>query len=212
MIIFDLTFMVDEETDNGAISVESPAEISSSADYSGQDDVVPNLSRPHSRSSSAATSDAIPLPSSHVHRTQSELQFDEDKEVAEQRDSTMFYRLVNGIRERNGGDTVDDDAVSHSERCLRNIIHTRLSNVQARSVDAHHSHLQRQWLGAVDRARTQISTISEASPECADDWSISGFNEQQKPLDQPPPPQAVQLRSAGGPIADPEDEIFALDP
>jgi hypothetical protein len=45
-------------------------------------------------------SKSIPLPSSHVHRTQSELQLCEDMETAERRDLNMFYRLVNGIRDR----------------------------------------------------------------------------------------------------------------
>ncbi|KAG7363493.1 hypothetical protein IV203_026854 [Nitzschia inconspicua] len=45
-------------------------------------------------------SESIPLPSSHVHRTHSEVQLCEDMETAERRDLNMFYRLVNGIRER----------------------------------------------------------------------------------------------------------------
>jgi hypothetical protein len=45
-------------------------------------------------------SQSIPLPSTHVHRTQSEVQLSEDMETAERRDLNMFYRLVNGIRER----------------------------------------------------------------------------------------------------------------
>jgi hypothetical protein len=45
-------------------------------------------------------SQSIPLPASHLHRTQSELQLSEDMEAAERRDLNMFYRLVNGIRER----------------------------------------------------------------------------------------------------------------
>jgi hypothetical protein len=42
----------------------------------------------------------IPLPSSHVVRTQSELQLSLDEAAAEQRDATMFYRVLNGLRER----------------------------------------------------------------------------------------------------------------
>jgi hypothetical protein len=45
-------------------------------------------------------SQSMPFPSTHVHRTQSEIQLCEDEEMAERRDLTMFYRLVNGIRER----------------------------------------------------------------------------------------------------------------
>eukprot|EP00529_Nitzschia_sp_RCC80_P031765 CAMPEP_0113494050 /NCGR_PEP_ID=MMETSP0014_2-20120614/28909_1 /TAXON_ID=2857 /ORGANISM="Nitzschia sp." /LENGTH=362 /DNA_ID=CAMNT_0000387935 /DNA_START=534 /DNA_END=1622 /DNA_ORIENTATION=+ /assembly_acc=CAM_ASM_000159 len=50
--------------------------------------------------SGRAMSQSMPFPSSHVHRTASEVQLCEDEEMAERRDLTMFYRLVNGIRER----------------------------------------------------------------------------------------------------------------
>lgn len=43
---------------------------------------------------------AIPLPESHIHRTDSELQLHEDMAVAEYRDRCMFNRLVSGIRHR----------------------------------------------------------------------------------------------------------------
>lgn len=42
----------------------------------------------------------IPLPSSHIHRTKSELQLDEDMHAAEFRDRCMFQRLVTGIQSR----------------------------------------------------------------------------------------------------------------
>lgn len=53
-------------------------------------------------SSGASTprSSSIPLPSTHVPRTESELQLSHDQAAAEQRDLHMFYRLVNGIRNR----------------------------------------------------------------------------------------------------------------
>lgn len=53
------------------------------------------------RTSSPAHSPNIPLPTSHVHRTQSEIQLSIDEAAAEQRDFHMFYRLVNGIRQRH---------------------------------------------------------------------------------------------------------------
>jgi len=42
----------------------------------------------------------IPLPRSHIRKTQSELQLCEDMELAEYRELSMFYRVVNGIRQR----------------------------------------------------------------------------------------------------------------
>eukprot|EP00568_Trieres_chinensis_P017667 CAMPEP_0183328092 /NCGR_PEP_ID=MMETSP0160_2-20130417/84107_1 /TAXON_ID=2839 ORGANISM="Odontella Sinensis, Strain Grunow 1884" /NCGR_SAMPLE_ID=MMETSP0160_2 /ASSEMBLY_ACC=CAM_ASM_000250 /LENGTH=255 /DNA_ID=CAMNT_0025496249 /DNA_START=41 /DNA_END=809 /DNA_ORIENTATION=- len=60
------------------------------------------LRRPASRVAPAPLHQpkAIPLPSTHVHRTKSELQLDEDQHAAEWRDRCMFQRLVVGIRER----------------------------------------------------------------------------------------------------------------
>jgi hypothetical protein len=49
-------------------------------------------------------SQSIPLPDSHIRRTQSELQLIEDKVVAEFRDLCMFYRVV--IRECQDSDEV----------------------------------------------------------------------------------------------------------
>lgn len=47
-----------------------------------------------------ARSRTIPLPSTHIARTQSELQLSEDMAAAEWKDMCMFYRVVGGIRER----------------------------------------------------------------------------------------------------------------
>jgi len=45
-------------------------------------------------------SSSIPLPRSHVPRTESEVQLSNDQAAAEQREIHMFYRLVQGIRNR----------------------------------------------------------------------------------------------------------------
>ena len=50
--------------------------------------------------SSKGASAAIPLPSTHIPRTKSELQLTEDTAAAEWADMCMFHRLVTGIRER----------------------------------------------------------------------------------------------------------------
>lgn len=52
------------------------------------------------QSSSPPPSLAIPLPASHIQRTESELQLSEDMAAAEYRDYCMFNRLVSGIRQR----------------------------------------------------------------------------------------------------------------
>jgi len=85
----------------------------------------------------------IPLPMSHMHRTQSEVQLCEDMETAEQRDLNMFYRLVNGIRDRQMDLVRENEssaaaaafydpehALTEAERSLAHIIHTRNGPVE----------------------------------------------------------------------------------
>jgi len=105
---------------------------SSSMDYSNiiQDDIGPIENNRRSRN--------IPLPLSHMQRTQSEAQLCEDMETAEQRDLNMFYRLVNGIRERQMNLVRENEsstaaaafydpahALTEAEQSLAHIIHTR---------------------------------------------------------------------------------------
>lgn len=82
-----------------------------------------------------------------MQRTQSEVQLCEDMETAEQRDLNMFYRLVNGIRDRqmnlvrenessNAAAAFYDPAhdLTEAERSLAHIIHTRNAPVDRKSV------------------------------------------------------------------------------
>jgi hypothetical protein len=48
-----------------------------------------------------AISNNIPLPSSYVSRTESEVQLAMDVAAAERRDERMFHRLINGIQDRH---------------------------------------------------------------------------------------------------------------
>lgn len=68
--------------------------------------------------SSSRRSESIPLPSSHVHRTHSEVQLCEDMESAELRDLNMFYRLVNGIRDRQMSLAADHSGNNNSSSLL----------------------------------------------------------------------------------------------
>lgn len=92
----------------------------------------------NNRTHDGRKSQNIPLPESHVHRTQSEVQLCQDMESAEQRDLNMFYRLVNGIRDRqmhlvrdnessNAAAAYYDPAhgLTEAEQSLAHIIHTR---------------------------------------------------------------------------------------
>lgn len=81
-----------------------------------------------------------------MQRTQSEVQLCEDMETAEQRDLNMFYRLVNGIRERQMNLVLENEssiaaaafynpahALTESERSLAHIIHTRNAPVEKKN-------------------------------------------------------------------------------
>jgi len=89
----------------------------------------------------------IPLPLSHKHRTQSEVQLCEDMETAEQRDLNMFCRLVNGIRERQMNLVRENESstaaaafydpahgLTEAERSLAHIVHTRNAPVDKKYV------------------------------------------------------------------------------
>jgi hypothetical protein len=95
---------------------------------------------------------SIPLPASHVHRTQSELQLSRDEEEAELRDLNMFYRLVNGVRERQR---------SFGPPKAAGFAPTRMSKVDE-SID----------LSPVQR--NAIQSLSEGRGT-NDGWSITGF-------------------------------------
>ena len=89
---------------------------------------------------------AMSLPSSHVLRTRSELQFCEDIAAAEWRDNCMFNRLVNGIKEKqikrsqrrnrpnlpsaNASFDLGGKSDARVERCLMNIVRHRHEDLQ----------------------------------------------------------------------------------
>lgn len=58
----------------------------------------------------------IPLPSSHIHRTRSELQLETDQSIAELRESAMFRRLAIGMAENRKG----LDLIFHNQRASSN--------------------------------------------------------------------------------------------
>ena len=157
--------------------------------------------------SSSSRSSSIPLPSSHVARTQSELQLSLDQEAAEQRDANMFYRLVNGIRDRQdmvlrarGGEehVVLQQQEQQSEKSIARIIHTRLSKVDpdprlhtssSSSVPQHGGGVAEtptdgRLLGPMmmtSCCNSSSGLVFETS--ASDDWSIGGYDD--------PPPQPL---------------------
>lgn len=80
-----------------------------------------NADKPQSsvrpRRARSLPSQAIPLPKSHVARTNSELQLYEDMNAAEWRDLSMFYRVVHGIKQRQQATVPNDDQGNDQEAC-----------------------------------------------------------------------------------------------
>lgn len=144
---------------------------------------------------------SIPLPSSHVPRTQSEVQLTIDEEAAEQRDARMFDRLVNGIRERQQQSYLANPA--HLENSLEQRI-SRL--VQARLAPLGEvSHLQDDSNNE-DLPPNEIFTQNQDN---SDAWSISGYehDEQAPPL----PIHVARQEVTGDEHCDKDEGLFEMD-
>lgn len=98
---------------------------------------------------STPRSSGIPLPSSHIPKTHSEIQLDIDEAAAEVRDTSMFYRVLNGIRDRQ------------QTRSIASRSRPR-SPIEPTS-DEH------RWEN-LEEIRGRVSDMS-------DEWSITGFGE-----------------------------------
>ena len=89
--------------------------------------VLPSPSSSPSRGAKRPASSAavpIPLPSSHITRTESELQLREDTAAAEWADQAMFHRLVNGMRDRNQRQ-LQEQQRRQDDELLRRLQHQR---------------------------------------------------------------------------------------
>ena len=183
---FDLTFLLHS---NEKTSFDSPLKCpmpkyypsSLGSDPVSQSDDTDGDNDHNILASSMGTSrsTSIPLPASHVPKTQSELQLCIDEEAAEQRDARMFYRLVNGIRERQ--QQQHTEALT-SVPCANSFDQSISRIVQARLAP----------LREVDRAGLQetrtdesVSEHIEFSQEASDAWSISGYEQEEQTSFQP---------------------------
>jgi hypothetical protein len=149
-------------------------------------------------------SSSIPLPSTHVTRTQSELQLHLDEEVAEQRDTNMFYRLVNGIRERQTQSLPTRDVDATSERCIAGIYQTRLaSHVEVCE--------QNCSLDPADTPnwRSLNSPRQVSAGSTNDEWSMSGFDSSQH--EQPNAIAITDIALHDENEDDDDEGVFSLD-
>ena len=185
---------------------------------------------------SSGRSETIPLPSSHVHRTQSELQLSEDMEAAERRDISMFYRLITGIRHRQmnrvqNGDSQFSNPISslESDRSIASIINTRNTPIELSVPVLQTADSMRGSADAPVPVRYDQDSLASAmlhsrlfpsnaleETNCLDDWSVSGFPDTVTlGLDQAscghPFPQRPDNRRDSRHDAEEEEEIFHLD-
>mmetsp|Transcript_20501 Transcript_20501/g.44399 ORF Transcript_20501/g.44399 Transcript_20501/m.44399 type:complete len:233 (+) Transcript_20501:167-865(+) len=140
---------------------------------------LPPPPAPSSESASAGSyrSASIPLPESHIERTHSELQLCLDEAAAEQREILMFYRVVNGIRDRqqklmadlplppNTATTTRRSLVRNRSTSFPSIVPQDDYNVADNHHDYHHHYEQ----------RTTHSSFPVSSSEAAGEWSIGGY-------------------------------------
>lgn len=128
------------------------------------------------------------MPSYHVPRTHSEVQLREDTEAAEWRDLCMFYRVINGIRDRqalhsthSGGK--DGFEISTNEQLDHTMFpqdHSRwpmesvAPNVSSEEIRYAESNMHCEL---PDRLQHILSNDFETRPDMNDGWSITGYDE-----------------------------------
>ncbi|KAI2498946.1 hypothetical protein MHU86_15574 [Fragilaria crotonensis] len=133
-------------------------------------------------------SQTIPMPSYHVPRTNSEVQLHEDTEAAEWRDLCMFYRIVNGIRDRqalhssHGGDN-EGFRISANESFDHTSLQEPHSRWPAESVTPNDSSQEFQYAQTNMQSELPqglqhiLSNEFETRPDVNDGWSITGYDE-----------------------------------
>ena len=187
---------------------------------------IESLGSPPSHLSSSQAikrSEKIPLPSSHIQRTQSEVQLCQEMANAERRDLNMFYRLVNGIRDRQtflarNSETLTPP-MTESERSIASIINTRNTHIGRPSFmleaicsnDGHDNDVSPQAAALPNTIHMRLNsrhlTASESSEN--DQWSVSGFETNEGPSASPCLDYHQQVEHQQ--ISSDEEEIFSLD-
>jgi hypothetical protein len=133
-------------------------------------------------------SKTIPMPTYHVPRTKSEVQLHEDMAAAEWRDLCMFYRVVNGIRERqlldSSNNTGDNDGFKIcSNESIESMLPTKERNSgqsllplnpNIASSDMDHTD---PYCYQTEGLQYMLAPQLDARPDIHDGWSISGYEE-----------------------------------
>ena len=212
---FDLTFLLHSNGDhsNEKVSFANPLQCPMSKSYpsSWESDPVSQFvetdgGNDHNMlatSMGTTRSTSIPLPASHVPKTKSELQLCIDEEAAEQRDARMFYRLVNGIRERQ---QQKQTAVLSAVPFANSLDQSVSRIVQARLAPLEEGVRPRRQVSDTDEIATE--PIDEIFQDASDAWSISGYDHEEQQTQFPPydPDQEEYQEDAY-----PEEGLFEMD-
>jgi len=168
---------------------------------------------------------SIPLPKSHVQRTESELQFCNDLADADYRDSIMFQRLVRGIEKSqykvqlSKRDYSPCNVMTQSKQVIENIVSTRGSVIGNQNDDNFFPS------GFLSTIHQHENTTSRAvSPMRGDghddDWFIEGIRDDVcvpnlsiiLDMDYSRPPSSIEsIVSDDSVFSDDELDIFDLE-
>ena len=162
---------------------------------------------------------SIPLPKSHVQRTESELQFCNDQIAAEYRDSIMFQRLVRGIEESHDRGYCPCYVLTQNEKAIENIISTRSSNSKDQNDD---DFVPSGFLSTIYQdEKTVARPVSPMRGDCHDDgWFIDDIQDDicaSSPsiildIDFSRPPSSIEsIVSDDSVFSDDDDDIFDLE-
>lgn len=159
---------------------------------------------------SSGASTPIPLPPTHVRRTESEVRLSDDQALAEEREIHMFYRLLHGIRRRqesgHGAPSVH----------LPGVLPPRVMD-ESPPGRAAAGNMFGWQMGVVPPVAQPMSQGS--GMDIADSWSITGFDGHQASSDSRLP-ESITVASPTSPpdvcdedgTLEEEDEcIFAMD-
>mmetsp|Transcript_8882 Transcript_8882/g.19174 ORF Transcript_8882/g.19174 Transcript_8882/m.19174 type:complete len:250 (+) Transcript_8882:2-751(+) len=183
-------------------------------------------------SAGSVRSASIPVPDSHHgERTQSQVQLCIDEEAAEQREQMMFYRLINGMRDRHQKLVQEQSFPPQQQHQYGKPPPPMLSGNASRHdrSDVHHpahhaaakapQHLEFPAVVAPQYATSaeQASPMLSSAASHSDEWSITGFNSpRESPAHNPSlggiAPPEIQLAAAAGDRDRGEEEgIFDLE-
>jgi len=159
----------------------------------------------------AASSNIIPLPKSHIHRTPSELQLADDMRRAEYEDVRMYARLVVGMQNQIQRNCLVNGGVVHplSQKSLQGVLKTKQANdeeLMTMHDHQHHHHHSSEWGLSDCIEEHDENSVEEMSSSQSHRGTGTG---QQAAMDAPS--QKLYLASMGDDDDADADPVFNLE-